>query len=235
MGTMKFLDRLFSKRQGSQYDGDNAVLVKAMHELALNNNPENLKRMYEELLNSTILIPTPELPTASRLGKESDGDVTLQLVSISDGQGHKLTPAFTDIEALRNWDPNTPCLSAHARGFFETISNHFGDIQGVVINPFDPIRKMIRPAGRITRGEFEVLARGLIPRPQEGGLVGCKLPTAGLGQSVQAASQALPPAVAEVLRRSAESVPEITTLHVFHSPTPTAPPSLLSEWSSIGT
>jgi hypothetical protein len=47
-------------------------------------------------------------------------------------------------------------MSALARGFFETISNHFGDIQRVVINPFDPIRKMIRPEGRITRAEFEV-------------------------------------------------------------------------------
>lgn len=86
---MKFLDRLFSKRQGSQYDGDNALLVKAMHELALNNNPENRKRMYEELLKSTILIPTPEPPTDSRSGKESDVDVTLQLVFINDGQGHR--------------------------------------------------------------------------------------------------------------------------------------------------
>jgi hypothetical protein len=212
---MKFLEKLLSKRQRSQYDGENAALVHAMHELALKNDPENLKKMYEVLLSSTLLIPTVELPPVSRPGaKEQDGHTALQLTSITDDQGNKLTPAFTDIETLRNWDPNTPCLSAHARGFFETISHYFGDIQGVVINPFDPIRKMIRPTGRITRGEFEALARGLVPRPIAGGLVVSALPAAGLG-GIQPPNQTLPQTVAEVLLRSAESVPEIATLYVF--------------------
>jgi hypothetical protein len=211
---MKFLEKLFSKRQRSQYDGENTVLVQAMHELALKNDSENAKKMYEVLLSSTLLIPTPELP-ASRPGEEPDNHTTLALTFITDDQGSKLTPAFTDIEALRNWDPNTPCLSAHARGFFEVISHYYSDIEGVVLNPFDPIRKMIRPTGRITRGEFEVLARGLVPRPEAGGLVSCALPAASLGGSIRSPNQTLPPAIAELLCESAKAVSEITVLYVF--------------------
>jgi hypothetical protein len=110
-----------------------------------------------------------EKPAASA-SIENQGDVYVQLHFITDKQGRKLTPAFTDIEALRNWDPNTPVLTAFARGFFEVISKYYPDIQGVVINPFDPIRKMIRPMGAITLGEFEVLARGGVPKHAGAGL-----------------------------------------------------------------
>jgi hypothetical protein len=85
----------------------------------------------------------------------------------------------------------------------------------VVINPFDPIRNMIRPTGRITRGELEVLARGLVPRPEGEGLVGYQLPTAGLGESIQAPNQSLPPGAAELLLKSAQIIPEISTLSLF--------------------
>lgn len=37
------------------------------------------------------------------------------------------------------------------------------DIQQIVINPFDPIRKMIRPGGRVARWEADLLSKGLIP------------------------------------------------------------------------
>ena len=212
---MKILEKLFSKRQRFQYEGENAVLVQAMHELALKYNPENRKKMFELLLSSTLLIPTPELPAASGPGKESDGNITLPLVFISDRQGQKLTPAFTDIEALRNFDPNTPCLSVRARGFFEIISTSFSDIRAVVINPYDPSRKRIRPEGIITRSEFEVLARGLVPIAIAGGLAQSRVPTAGLQELIRPPNQPIPPAVSELLRKCAENIPEIVSLHFF--------------------
>jgi hypothetical protein len=210
---MRFLEKLFSKDKSSQYEGENAALVQAMHAVGLADNDENRKKMYEILLASTLLTPTPEIPTAS-VSNDHQGRISLQLHGITDKQGRKLTPAFTDVEALRNWDPNTPCLSAQARGLFEFISENMPGM-GVVINPFDPIRKMIRPMLIITRGECEVLGRGLVPRTLPSGLVGCQLPAAGSGESIQPPNQTLPPPVEEELRRSAESVPEIATLYVF--------------------
>lgn len=211
---MRLFEKLFSKGKSSQCEGENAALVQAMHAVEVAGNDENRKKMFEILLTSTLLIPTPEIPTGSA-SYDHQGTISLQLHGITDRLGNRLTPVFTDIEALRNWDPNTPSLSANARGFFEFISNNIPDVQGVIINPFDPIRKMIRPMGTIPRAAFEVLARGLVPRTEAGGLVGCQLPAAGLGGSIQPPNQTLPPAVGEVLRRSAESVPEIATLYVF--------------------
>jgi hypothetical protein len=210
---MKFLEKLFSKRQRSQYDGENAVLVQAMEELARKNDPENLKKMYEALLTSRLLVPTPELPC-----KELDGNVELQLVFINGQQG-KLTPVFTDIEALRNYDPNTPCLSVAARPFFEFVSNRRDNqgvaiFQGVVINP-PSIRKLVRIFGLIPRTELEVLARGLVPAGKVGGLVPCAIPAAGAGGLIHPLNETLPSAVAEALRKSAVSVPEVATLYVF--------------------
>ena len=219
---MRLFEKLFSKGRRSQCEGENAALVQAINAVGLADNSENRKKMYEILLTSTLLIPTPEIPTASE-SNDHQGSIALQLHGITDKQGRKLTPAFTDVEALRNWDPNTPSLSANARGLFEFISENRPENMpktmpgmGVVINPFDPIRKMIRPMLIITRPECEVLALGLVPRTLPSGLVGCQLP-AGMGRSgsIQPPNQTLPPALEEVLHRSAESVPEIATLYVF--------------------
>jgi len=209
---VKILEKLFSKRHTRQYEGENAALVQAMDAVAFADNPENRKKMYEALLPSTLLIPTPEIPTAS-VSNEHEDYVSLQLHGIADKQGRKLTPVFTDIEALRNWDPNTPVLRAAARGLFEVISKNFPDIQGVVINPFDPIRKMIRPTGVVTSGEFEVLSRGSVPRHEGAGLFGHALPSTSLG--IQPPNQTLPTAAVEVLSNSASRFREIDSLYVF--------------------
>lgn len=116
-------------------------------------------------------------------------------------------------------------LAAQARGFFEVISKNFPDIQGVVINPFDPIRKMIRPMGIITSGEFEVLMRGAIPRHEGSGLFGHKLPNSSLG--IQPPHQTLPPAAQEVLSNSARGFAEIANAYVFSIAHTHGPPQLI--------
>jgi hypothetical protein len=209
---VKILEKLFSKRHSRQYKGENAALVEAMNAVAFAYNPKNRKKMYEALLPSTLLIPTPEIPITS-VSNEHQASVSLQHHWITDKQGRKLTPVFTDIEALRNWDPNTPSLSGPARGLFEVISKNFPDIQGVVINPFDPIRKAIRPTGIVTSGEFEVLSRGSVPRHEGAGLFGHDLPSTSLG--IQPSNQTLPTAAVEVLCNSASRFREIARLYLF--------------------
>ena len=170
---MKILEKLFSKRHSLQYEGENAALVKTLHAVALADSPENREKMYETLLKSTLLIPTPEIPAAFA-SNENQGNVYVQLHFITDKQGRKLTPAFTDIEALRNWDPNTPVLASQARGFFEIISKYYPDIKGILINPFDPIRKMIRPMGVITSGESRCLHAVKYPKTRVQGSLNIK-------------------------------------------------------------
>jgi len=160
---MKFLQRIFRKKSGVEYEGDNAGLVHAMHEVSVQDNPVTRKRLYEAMLASTLIIPTPELPEQFREpGQKSAGANTqIDMIVFPDKDSRKVTPAFTDLKALRVWDPNTPYLSIKAQSFFEMVAGT--DIQSVVINPFDPIRRMVRPGGFVNRAEFDLLAKGLAP------------------------------------------------------------------------
>lgn len=139
---------------------ENPGLLRAMHELALRDTPENRAHMYGELQKAKLILPTPEISGKSGV-RLADGKTSIQLIGIKDSSGAEVIPVFTDDEALRNWDPNTPSVALNANAFFQMILPL--PFTEVIINPFDPIRKMIRPGGRVTRWEFEALARGVLP------------------------------------------------------------------------
>jgi SseB protein N-terminal domain/SseB protein C-terminal domain len=157
---MDLLGRLLGKSQSVPEKVENPRLLKAMHEIALNDTPAKRKQLYAELLKATLILPTPEVIGKPGL-QTSDGQTTIQIIGIKDANNVDVTPAFTDDEALRNWDPNTPSIALKARAFFEMLVPL--PFQEVVINPFDPRRKMLRPGGRVTRREFESLAKGVPP------------------------------------------------------------------------
>jgi hypothetical protein len=78
--------------------------------------------------------------------------------------GRKWTPVFTDMAALRIWDPNISCAAKRGQGFFQAMMQI--DLDEVVVNPFDPIRHRIRPMAVVTRYEMKSLAAGLVPARQ---------------------------------------------------------------------
>ncbi|MBZ5719344.1 MAG: SseB family protein [Acidobacteriia bacterium] len=159
---MRFLDSLFGKNKEVRPEEGNPVLVQAMHQLALNDSSENRKQLYDAFLGSMLLVPVPEIPPGLTPGLQTTKtNVELQLTTVLDRNERRVTAAFTDIEALRNWDPNTPYLGLKAQDLFRFVMGT--DIQEIVVNPFDPIRKMIRPGGRITRAELDFLSKGVIP------------------------------------------------------------------------
>ncbi len=220
---MSFLASLFRRREKFRYEGANAALVYAIHEVALKDNNESRKRLYEALLASTLIIPTPELPGEVRApGERTAGsNIRIELVGFTDKQGLKITPAFTDVEALKVWDPNTPSLGIKAQALFQMVRT---DFQALVINPFDPIRKMIRPGGRVTRSELELLAKGVIPtRTRPSGSQFQLSPN----QKVAIGIPAIRPSaeVEELLRATAVATPEISDLYLFQMAT--------SEWGSL--
>ena len=57
--------------------------------------------------------------------------------------------------------------------FFKVILDTYAD--RIVINPFDPIRKMIRPGGTVTRQEFQRLAENQIPSGAVGNAIAFRL------------------------------------------------------------
>ena len=159
---MNLLSRLLGRSQSIPQKIENPRLLKAMHEIALDDTPAKRKQLYAELLQAVLILPTPEVSGTPGL-HTSDAPITIQLIGIKDGNNVDVTPAFTDDDAMRNWDPNTPSIALKAQAFFEMLVPLV--FQEVVINPFDPRRKMLRPGGRVTRREFASLAKGALPEP----------------------------------------------------------------------
>lgn len=74
-----------------------------MHEVALKDTPENRKKLYEVMIGSFFLVPVPEIPARLSSGLQTVGaDVQLQITAFPDKNQRKVTPAFTDVAALRN-------------------------------------------------------------------------------------------------------------------------------------
>ena len=207
---MGFLDSLFNKKKSSsgsrpqRVSTGNPVLIRAMHQQAVNPGAENLMQVHAALLASTLFIPVPEIPDGLTPGsRTTEGPIQLQIVGNVDANNVRTTPAFTDVEALRNWDPNTPYLGIQAVDFFRFLLTT--DVQDLVINPFDPIRKMIRPGGRVTHAEIAILANGVVPtlekhfakfnlRPQEKLSINRQesLPSSTIQQLLRARASSLP-------------------------------------------
>ncbi len=156
---MGFLDFL-KKKQPVQDDGK--PLCDAMDAVAKLDNEHTRKVLYRTLLDSWLHIPTPELPPEMKEGlTRLETGAKVQFSHIQDRDGRIIFPVFTDPEALRNWDPNTPSFSMPASEYFKIVSSL--RVDEIRINVYDPIRKPIRPGGSITRREFESLAQGQIP------------------------------------------------------------------------
>jgi hypothetical protein len=207
---MKFLDSLEGKKD-SPIDSGNPALLRAMHEVATNDNSDNRKTLYEALLASMLLIAVPELPKGLGPGVQTlQVGVQLPLSGIVDANQIKTMPAFTDLEALRNWDPNTPYIGLKAIELFRLLLGT--DIQDVLINPFDPIRKMIRPGGRVKRAEIEVLAKGVVPSNMGQQQIQLKAQ-----EKVLIGLPANPPseAILELLRGQAKEIPVVAELYYF--------------------
>jgi hypothetical protein len=77
--------------------------------------------------------------------------------------------AFTDKEALRNWQKTIPWIALQGTAFFQAVAST--EAEEIVINPYEPENpesKMIRPGGIVKRWEFEELAEGRIPEGHSG-------------------------------------------------------------------
>jgi len=210
---MRFIDSLFGQKKEARLDDGNPELVRAMNELALHEKPENRKQVYEALLGSMLLVPVPEIPVGLVSGLQTTtNEMQIQLTWVTDRKQVRVTAAFTDLEALRNWDPNTPYLGLKAQELFRFVMGT--DIQEVAINPFDPIRKMIRPGGRVTRPEIDLLSKGLLPSRVGPKDVQFQLKA---NEKVFIGRPAHPPsqAIEELLRSKAASLPAIAELYIF--------------------
>lgn len=126
---------------------DNDDLVDAMRGVATNRSGEARHRMYNELVNSTLLIPVN--PDA----KEHD-DTGDDFLVVDTLDGHPVFLAFSDWESLRRWNPRGwSYLPLHGSEFFELCLER--DLGSVQINPRGEV------GGELYRHEVEMLVEGV--------------------------------------------------------------------------
>lgn len=151
-------------------DFENSPLPAAMLAVAHGDSPETRRVLYESMLKTWFLVPTREAaPDAPGFHDMQEG--TAASFSLEhDSAGLLVAVAFTDEEALRNWNKTIPWIALQGTAFFQAVAST--EAEEIVINPYeigDPGSRMIRPGGRVTRWEFEELAQGDIPHMQDTG------------------------------------------------------------------
>jgi hypothetical protein len=148
-----------------QPDFASSTLATAMLALAHQDSPQNRQTLYQSMLNAWFIVPTrdavPDNPGFSTVPANVADSLSLE----HDSSGQPVAVAFTDEEALRNWNKTIPWIALQGTAFFQAVAST--QAEEIVINPYEPENpssKMIRPGGRVTRWEFEELAEGRIPK-----------------------------------------------------------------------
>jgi hypothetical protein len=145
---------------------EHSPLPAAMLAVANDDTDANRRALYESMFATWFLVPTRTTPNPGAPGfHDMQEDTAASFMLEEDSAGLVVAVAFTDEEALRNWNKDIPWIALKGVGLFQAVLNT--DAEAIVINPFepeDPGSKLIRPAGRVTRWEFEWLAQGLSPQ-----------------------------------------------------------------------
>jgi hypothetical protein len=150
----------------AQPDFANSHLPAAMLAVANEDSPQNRQKLYQSMLNTWFVVPTretsPDKPGFSTVPANVADSFSLE----HDSNGQLVALAFTDEEALRNWNQSIPWVALQGNAFFQAVAST--QAEEIVINPYEPANpgsKMIRPGGRVRRWEFEALAESRIPQP----------------------------------------------------------------------
>lgn len=145
-------------------DFTSSTLPAAMLAVANEDSTQNRQTLYQSMLNSWFIVPTrdtvPDKPGFSTVPTNVADSFSLE----HNSEGQLVAVAFTDEEALRNWNLSIPWIALQGTAFFQALAST--EAEEVVINPYEPENpesKMIRPGGIVRRWELEELAGGQIP------------------------------------------------------------------------
>src|ERR1051326_3630250 len=153
-----------SSTAAEQPDFANSPLPAVMLAVANEDSPQNRRALYPSMLKTWFVVSTREEPPDKPGFSAVPENVADSLYLEHDSAGQLVALAFTDEEALRNWQKNIPWIALQGTAFFQAVAST--GAEEIVINPYEPANpasKMIRPGGRMKRWEFESLAEGKIP------------------------------------------------------------------------
>lgn len=137
---------------------ENHDLIKAIHDMTLNNVPYNRQKAYKSFLSGSYIIPTPPNPniTEAQLVYVTE-EKKIDVIAGKDSSGKPILFVFTDLESLYAWKAEGCCYIAldavHVLDF--AIDSKFNMI---VINPAGPTGM------ELTRNEMNMLREGTITR-----------------------------------------------------------------------
>jgi len=132
--------------------------------VAHEDSQQNRRTLYQSMLESWFVVPVREAAPEKQGFSAVPLNVADSFSLEHDPAGLLVAVAFTDEEALRNWNKTIPWIALQGTAFFRAVAST--EAEEIVINPYeldDPGSKMIRPGGRIKRWEFEELAQGELP------------------------------------------------------------------------
>lgn len=155
-----------------QPDFANSPLPAAMLAVAKDDSPQNRQVLYQSMLASWFVVPTREATHDKPGFAAVPANVADSFSLEHNSEGQLVAVAFTDEEALRNWNLSIPWIALQGTAFFQAVTNT--GAEEIVINPYEPANpesKMIRPGGIVRRWEFEELAAGKIPEKGSTGKV----------------------------------------------------------------
>jgi len=119
----------------------------------------SLRDLYNALLSGTLVVPL-----FADLAKETGGrtDVPVRCIRLSDGEG--CLPVFTSVDRLREWKTDgSKYAEMPGRTLFEMV-NAMPEIDCVYVNYSE---HKGTPKGKVSRREFESLARGELPEARD--------------------------------------------------------------------
>ena len=134
---------------------ENAALLEAMARHATRGDWPSRRRVYETLLQASLILPLASMPT------QAPGSATsLQFRIDKKPTGERVAVVFTDEEAMRAWGHTGPSAQMATTELFSMLLR--SDMDKVYINPFKG-EKPTQPGGWLTRAELEVLSTGTAP------------------------------------------------------------------------
>lgn len=89
----------------------NPTLSDALQGVVRNDSPQSRQILYEAFNRSEVIVPVEDPQdgiTAGHPEVPKEPNTSLHFMIASDGKGHVGLPVFTNVEALRTWQPTTP-------------------------------------------------------------------------------------------------------------------------------
>jgi len=143
-----------------QPDFANSPLPAAMLAVAKDDSPHNRQTIYQSMLASWFVVPTKEEPHDKPGFSAVPANVADSFSLEHNSEGQLVAVAFTDEEALRNWQKNIPWIALQGTAFFQAVAST--EAEKIVINPYEPANpesKMIRPAESLCGGNLKRLLK----------------------------------------------------------------------------